>query len=224
MATSQNPSIGKDSSGSRKFLSQDFPYIRKAVIALAGALLASAAMMGSSSYILTQQKKAKNQAQAQNSQSRERYAQTEKENQEIHEFQPKYLQMLENGLVGNEQRLHWIEKIKTIQKQRGLLAITYEIFPQQIFQLDPAVQTGELELRGSRMRLSMDMLHELDLFSFLEDLKQGEPNQPVECAIKPVQALARDALAPRLSAECTLYWITLGPRAVADGTKPGGQQ
>lgn len=230
MATAQpanskpGQATSKDAARPATFYQKDFPYIRRAAITLAACLAFSASLVGASVYLLKLQQNAKANAHTQNAQAREKYARAETDKHEITDAQPRYLQLVTRGFVGEERRLNWIERIKAIQKTRKLLPITYEIFPQQVFQIEDTTITGELELRGSRMVLTMDLLHELDLLNFLDELKAGEYYVPTECSIKPPQSNLLSALAPRLSAECTLYWITLGARAPSgDGSQPAAR-
>lgn len=215
---------GKDVPRPATFYRKDFPYIRRASITFAACLVFAASLIGASMYLLKLQQSAKTQAQTQNSQAREKYASAETDKHEITDSQPRYLQLVTRGFVGEERRLNWIERIKAIQKNRKLLPISYEIFPQQVFQLDDPAYTGELELRGSRMLLAMDLLHEIDLVHFLADLKEGEFYVPTECTIMPPLSSTLTALTPRLSAECTVYWITLGARAPSGDAAQQGSQ
>jgi hypothetical protein len=89
------------------------------------------------------------------------------------------------------------------------LPITYEIAPQQVFQISPEISTGELELRGSKMKLQMELLHEGDLLNFLDDLKTKGLYTVQDCTLKRINTIAETPLSPRLAAECNLYWLTI---------------
>lgn len=212
-AAKADPAGAKTSRAPRTFMHNDFPYIRKASMTLASCALAGAALIGGSTYILSSLKNTKNQVQGELSQAREQLRQAELEKNEIRDFQPKYVRLVQRGFVGEEKRLDWVEHIRHIQESRRLLPLTYEISAQQPFQLDPSIQTGELELRGSRMQLHMDLLHEMDLLNFLTDLKSRGYFAVQECTIGPTDTRHNEPLAPRLKADCALQWITMGPRA-----------
>lgn len=232
MAQKPPPPAGKTGTAPAKevprpysFMQDDFPYIRKASIALAACLAISVALAGGSTYLLARQKNIQRQNQGLNNQANEKYTQAENQKREVRDFQPKYVQLVARGFVGEEKRLDWIESIKKIQETRKLLPIEYEIFPQQPFQVDASLQTGELELRGSRMQLSIQLLHEMDLLHFLQDLKTMQTYALNDCTIKLPVAPQNEALSARLTAECSLYWITLGQHNAngTDSTKPAGQ-
>ncbi|OFJ47202.1 hypothetical protein BA896_015270 [Janthinobacterium lividum] len=67
-----------------------------------------------------------------------------------------------SGLIGEENRLAWIDTMRRSQEQRKLLPISYDISPQQGLQVPSSMVMGQYRLRGSRMRLRMDLLHEMD--------------------------------------------------------------
>ncbi|MHB8167113.1 MAG: hypothetical protein ACYDDT_10130, partial [Sulfuricella sp.] len=209
----QDPSKDKNAPAERSFMKDDFPPIRKALIVLVASLLSSAALVVAGRAILIQQQDGMNQAQAQRSDALNKRRQSENDKQEIHDYQPKYLRLRERGFVGEEKRLDWMEQIKHIRESRKLFPITYEISAQQVFQVGPEVSLGSLELRGSKIKLQMGLLHEGDLFNFLDDLSSKGFYTVQECTIKRTGGVPENSLSPRLTAECTLYWLTLGERA-----------
>ena len=210
----------KDPALPRSFFRDDFPLIRKASILLAASIAASAALIAGSGFLLSRQQASRTVAQAHLAQAQGQYKQAEDEKNEIRDFQPRFEQLVRRGFVGEENRLDTVEHIRHIQEGRKLSPITYEISPQQAFQGDPSVQTGELELRGSRITLRMGLLHEMDLFNFLSDLGTYGLFAPQSCNLTTVDSASDLKLAPHLRGECTLYWVTMGRRAAAEGDAP----
>lgn len=207
----QNQAKEKKLPAERSFMKDDFPLIRKALIVLIISLMSNAALVGTGRAILAQQQDSKNQAQAQRGDALNKRRQAESDKQEIHDYQPRFMTLLERGFVGEERRLDWIEHIQHIRESRLLLPITYEISAQQAFQVDPEVPIGALELRGSKMKLQMDLLHEGDLLNFLDDLKHKGFYTVQECKIKRAGTESESGHLP-LAAECVIYWLTLGER------------
>ncbi|MES2117408.1 MAG: hypothetical protein V4578_19765 [Pseudomonadota bacterium] len=154
-----------------------------------------------------------------------RYAYADNEKRDIRAFQPQFTALRARGLVGEENRLAWLDAIRHIQEERGLLPISYDIAPQQPVAPDPAVATGDYQLRASRVTVRMDMLHELDLFNFLEDLRARGYFAVQDCGLKRLNNAAgqTDAPTPTVSAECTLNWLTLLPAAPGGGAPAGGK-
>lgn len=202
----------KNAPAERSFMKDDFPLIRKALIVLVASLLSCAALVGAGNALLIKQQDGMNQAQAQRSDALNKRRQAENDKQEIQDYQPKYQRLREHGFVGEERRLDWMEHIKHIRESRNLFPISYEISAQQVFQVGPEVSIGNLELRGSKIKLQMDLLHEGDLLNFLDDLKLKGFYTAQECTVKRAGAVLENSQSPRLTAECTLYWPTLGER------------
>jgi len=216
----QGPAKDKKAPAERSFMKNDFPLIRKALIVLIASLLSSAALVGAGSALLTKQQEGMNQAQAQLSDALNKRRQAENDQQEIQDYQPKYLTLRAKGFVGEEKRLDWMEQIKAIRESRKLLPITYEISARQVFQVDPGVSIGNLELRGSKIKLQMDLLHEGDLLNLLDDLKHKGFYTAQECTVKRVGTEPVNSQSPRLTAECALYWLSLGERTGSHGEAP----
>ncbi|MEV4781019.1 hypothetical protein [Burkholderia sp. LMU1-1-1.1] len=143
-----------------------------------------------------------------------RYAHVDNEKRDIRNFQQRYIELRERGLIGEEKRLEWVDAIRQTQEQRKLLPLSYEIDPQQPVRLESALDLGEYQLQGSRMRLHMELLHEMDLFDFLGDLRERSFFAVQDCSIKRlgvVAGAAGAAAGPTLGADCTLNWITMAP-------------
>lgn len=160
------------------------------------------------------------QAQSELREVQGKYRAAENEKSEIRDYQPKYVQLVRRGFVGEERRLDVIEHVRNIQESRKFLPITYEISPQQALQIDPSMQTGDLELRGSKLVVRMGLLHELDLITFLTDLSGKGIFSPQACSFKPSVSAKISLLSANLQGECTLYWLTMGRRAAAEGEPP----
>ncbi|MFP5393019.1 MAG: hypothetical protein ACLGI6_15970, partial [Gammaproteobacteria bacterium] len=121
------------------------------------------------------------------------------------------------GLIGNENRLAWIEAIRRIQQNRKLVSASYEIEPQQAIAAEPPLVFGKYQLRGSRMRVELGMVHELDMFNFIDDLRTVGLFTVQDCEIKRNDVPAEAVGIARFTATCTLVWLTLGgaPQAAA---------
>lgn len=202
----------KSASVEHSFVKDDFPLIRKAFIVLIASLLLSAALVGAGRTLRLKQQDDMTQAQVQRNDANNKLRQAENDKQEIRDYQPRFVTLRERGFVGEERRLDWIEHIQHIRESRKLLPITYEVSARQVFQVGPEVTLGNLELRGSKMKLQMGLLHEGDLLNFLDDLKHKGFYTVQECKVKRAGAEPESAHLP-LAAECVIYWLTLGERA-----------
>ncbi len=192
---------------------REFALIRLAVVSCAGAIGIGVAAVFASTWYLQDATDSKRQAQQQRDAAYLRFAHVESEKQEIRTFQPQFVVLRDKGLVGEENRLNWVDQIRLIQEQRHLPPLSYEIEPQLPVRIDGRILLGGYLLRGSRMSLHMDLLHEGDLFNFLEDLRQRSYFTVQECTIKRTGGAQNVPDAPQLSADCMLNWVTLVPEA-----------
>ena len=146
----------------------------------------------------------------------------EAEKQEIRIYEPQFLALRQRGLIGEENRLAWIDAIRQSQERRKLLPISYDISPQQQLQVPTPMATGQYQLRASKMQLHLDLLHEMDLLNLFDDLRQAGYFAVHDCALKRIAGGAAGtganagadagggAASATLSADCSLLWLTLG--------------
>jgi hypothetical protein len=190
---------------------REFALIRLAVVTLAGSLGIGVAAVFASGWYLHDASENKAQAQQSRDAAYTRFAHVENEKQDIRTFQPQFIQLRSNGLIGEENRLAWVDQIRAIQEQRKLLPLSYEIEPQQPVRMEGRMPLGGYQLRASRMNLHMDLLHEGDLFNFLGDLRERGNFAVQECMIKRTGGAENVPNAPTLVADCKLNWLTLQP-------------
>jgi hypothetical protein len=203
---------------------REFALIRLAVVSCAGAIGIGVAAVFASTWYLRDATEAKQQAQQSRDAAYNRFAHVENEKQEIRTFQPQFVVLRDKGLIGEENRLNWVDQIRQIQEQRRLPPLSYEIEPQQPVRMDGRMPLGGYLLRSSRMSLHMDLLHEGDLFNFLEDLRQRSYFAVQECTLKRTGGAQNLPNAPQLAADCKLNWVTLIPQAtVKAGQKKKGK-
>lgn len=117
------------------------------------------------------------------------------------------------GVIGEEQRLEWVELLKDIRDKRRLLDLQYEIAPQRL--LDSGSGNG-FSFYASTMTTQLKLLHEEDLLHFLDDLRQQARAliQIKSCRVERLpRNLSENATPAQLQAECRIDWITLRERS-----------
>ncbi|EZP36540.1 hypothetical protein [Janthinobacterium lividum] len=198
--------------------------IRRALLCFTLTMLASLVLLSLSIAYREREAQQLDLAQRTRSAAAMLFNHVEAEKQEIRAYEPRFLALRQRGLIGEENRLAWIDAIRRSQEQRKLLPISYDISPQQGLQVPLPMVMGQYHLRGSRMRLQMDLLHEMDLLNLLDDLRQAGYFAVQDCTLKrhatagagpgTGNAIATGAMAPALGAECELLWLTLGSTPV----------
>lgn len=197
---------------------REFALIRLATVICAGAFGIGISSVFASNWWLHDALDARQAAQQSRDAAYSRFIHVEGEKQDIRTFQPQFLALRSRGLIGEENRLDWVDQIRQIQEQRHLLPLSFEIAPQQPVKLEAQAPRSDYVLRASRMNLHMDLLHEGDLFNFFEDLRQRGYFAVQDCTLKRAQAAQNVANSPTVAADCQLNWLTLAPVAALNTT------
>jgi len=139
-------------------------------------------------------------------------------NQIIDEFENNFLNLVNQGVVGAENRLSWFETIQNTAKKRGMPSVKYSISTQESLK----EENLKREYRGidvfkSVMTLDIKMGHEGDLFALLNDLNKADGLYAIDrCDIEKVSKKTVDS-ENNMKAYCELGWYTFrSTRAVRD--------
>ena len=129
------------------------------------------------------------------------------EEAEIKQKSALFSRLQQRGMIGEEQRLDWVELLKSIRERRHLLDLRYEIAPQRALDTQPG---GALSFHASTMKIELKLLHEEDLTRLLGDLRQqaGPLIQVKSCKVSRLPRASGDSAA-QLQAACQIDWITL---------------
>jgi hypothetical protein len=140
-----------------------------------------------------------------------RYLAVDDEERLIATHLPQYRALEQQGVIGEEHRLAWAEALRSVSAKLGLPTMRYEIQPQKEHQYPGAPSLGRLKLYASPMRLSLGLLHEDDLFRFLDALAAEALGRfSVErCALRRSGPLQADPSKANLEAECEVLWLTM---------------
>lgn len=114
------------------------------------------------------------------------------------------------GVIGEEQRLDWVELLKDIRDKRRLLDLQYEISPQRALDANP---NGGFNFYASPMKLQLKLLHEEDLTRLIDDLRSQAKAliQVRSCNVSrlPRNSGERGNDPAQLQADCQIDWVTV---------------
>jgi len=148
---------------------------------------------------------------AERAQNSERLLRIADEEREVKEKIAVYRQLTNLGVLGRERRLEWADAIKRIRAERGLIDLRYRVEPQKPLASIPA-KPGTVDFYSSSMKVRLALLHEEDLFGFLNDLRaSGNAYYSVRDCTLSRTGVAPTApnLAARVNAECDIDLITV---------------
>ena len=197
-----------------KFSKADFPLMRRSILALAASLAISVVVLYSSSEYAEKTQRDLRNAQNMLNDARNRLtaANEDKENMAI--YAEEYGTLSENKIIGDDQRLDWMEGLEKLRRQNRVTDFRYNIAPQKIYIPQPPIDSGNFDIRYSEMKLQFDLLHEAQLVNFFTALRsQIKGHYHLEgCALQRTAADTATATSTHLKAECSGGWITLKNR------------
>ncbi len=186
---------------------EDLPLVRSALLTLAATALVVAGAVWGSAHLQDRMGQDLDEARQQLDDARAQLRQANQEGEDIRRYRARYEALLDRGLIGEEKRLDWIDAIGRVKDRRKLFEIDYQISAQRPVAVDGLMPQGELELRSSRMKVDLPLLHEGDLLNLLDDLAARGKGLFV---IQGCEILRGEG-ATGLKADCSLDWLTLKP-------------
>ena len=198
-----------------KLSKSDFPLMRLSILALAASVAISAVVLYSSGQYAekTQRDLRNTQNMLNDARNRLTAANEDKENMSI--YADEYGTLIERKIIGDDQRLDWMEGMEKLRQQNRVTDFRYNIAPQKIYAPQPPVDSGNFDIHYSEMKLQFDLLHEGQLLNFFAALRnQIKGHYQLEsCALQRVaDGNTATATSTHLKAECSGGWITLKNR------------
>lgn len=121
-----------------------------------------------------------------------------------------FADLVNRGMLKEENRLDFIERLEQLRGQFRLAGLDYEISPQRPLALSGSRVFNTVDVLASRVKLKMLALHEGDLLGFVNAVdRPAKGFQHIEhCEIRRLDVAAGSAL-PRVEGECLLDWISI---------------
>lgn len=196
-----------------KFSRSDFAPMQWSLLVIGiVALIGAAFVYGNGRYAAQVQNDWHN-AQAKLSDARRQLASAQEDSQNMATYAEKYAGLASRGIIGEGQRLDWMEGLERLRKQHLVDSFRYQIAPQKAFVPTPPIDTGDFDIQYSEMTMEFDLLHEGQLVNFFSALaKQNKGHFLLEsCSLKR-QGPGEEGTDGGLGAECRGGWITLKNR------------
>lgn len=199
---------------------EDMKVLRLPLAVLCAALLAAAAA-GYYTHTLVEKARAalaRQKSELQTAQTRMRQSGDERDT--IVKYVDRYRELVRLGFAGDEQRINWLDALRSVNAGVGLFGISYQIGVQH-----PYAHAGELDPGGvaifeSIMELDMGLLHEGDLLRFLDGLRAQRVGlfQIRDCSLTRSERSENLRNQASIAAKCNLSWLTARPGS----TPPAG--
>ena len=128
----------------------------------------------------------------------------------IDRYHESYRQFHEQGFVGIESRLDWVEALRVSTGRLTLPSLSYAIAPQLdvAAPVRSALAADDVAVHMSRLELEMGLVHEFDLLRFVDVLQNAAPGvmRVERCGLKWQNEHGATAAAARanIAANCSL--------------------
>lgn len=193
----------------------DLPHYQWGLLALAATLLVGGTAVALSQGLLSKAETSHATAQKQLSDARKNLAAAQDDRANMANYAEEYALLLKHNIIGNEQRLDWIDGLESLRKQNVVLGFKYTIDPQKPYKSPTAVDSGNFTINASEMKLSLDLLHEGQLVNFFNALHNNIKGLFLldGCVIERLDKTGNiPGLSAQLKAECHGEWLTLKNR------------
>lgn len=155
-------------------------------------------------------------------QARHRLARVDEEQRIIERYGPAYRVLVEQGIVGAEQRVNWLDALRLASQATRGFGVDYQVSGKESGQVGAAVKldAGAYAAEQSTMKLRLRLLHEGDLLAFFDALDQQRAGLHLlqDCSLQRTSSGPFSArFEPKLLAECNLIWVTLDDRPLKGG-------
>jgi hypothetical protein len=195
---------------------EDFDALRTPLIALAVTLVIAAGSILYSGSLLDDARRLLAQRETQLKDARLRIQNAGEEKEMISRYVAAYQQLARAGFVGEEQRINWLDSLRTANEQAHIFGVEYDIGAQRPYAYAAEFNPGQLQLNESVMQIRFRLLHEEDLPRFFDALSRSSGgfftiDRCVMRRLRPGEGDRAAAMQQNLSAECDVRWLTTRP-------------
>ena len=199
----------------------DLSHIKWSLLAFLLTLCAGSATIVASKNFMARSQHDQSNAKDQLVKARSQLTTALQDRENMKTYMLEYGNLLERNIIGNNQRLDWVEGMDKLRKQNLVLGFKYAITPQKIYVADPALDSGNFQLNASDMTLQLDLLHEGQLTAFFDAMRTDIDGWFIldHCSLERSPAAAGDGMnlpapstIPLLKADCSGEWLTLNQR------------
>jgi len=140
-----------------------------------------------------------------------------KNNQILVQHEDTFKKLKEDFVIGDENRLSWVEVVQKVADSRRISSVKYEIASQVLLDKNALdIKDAGIDVYKSVMSLEMKFIHEGDLFVMLNALREEAKGLVAvdKCDVELINKDLNDGLigqdvTDNMRAYCELSWYTL---------------
>lgn len=195
------------------FSTDDLGEIKWSLLACLLSGVVAVGLINYSADIQQKSLKALQQAQRQLNAARDQLLTAQNDQENMSSYQMEYDALVAQKVIGNEQRLDWIEGLEQLRRQNLLPDFRYTIAPQSAYSPNPPLNAGNFALSLSPMTMELDLLHEGQLLNFLGALSRQMPGWFLldKCTLTRSDGSQNGSV--KLKAQCAGGWFTMKNRS-----------
>lgn len=189
----------------------DWGFLRQGMLLPAFCLLFGAALWGTTTIYRT---RLDNTLES----GRQELASIEQERNELisrrkarEQFAATYRQLTASSIVGPDQRLQWVQALRSSAESLGLPYLRYTTGPQEVFTAPYLMAGISAPVFDSPMDLQLGLVHEVDLLRLLDKLATSPGLFHVRsCKLERLEHnTAAESNQANLSGSCQLAWFSI---------------
>jgi hypothetical protein len=199
---------------------RDIPALGQPLIVFGAILALGAAGVVYTGKLIKQGRADLATAQVQLKEANERVARSGEEVDTLRRYIGPYRQLEQIGIVGEEQRLNWIDALRVANIDAQLYGVDYEVGSQMPYSFAEEVNAGGLAVQQSMMKVKLGLLYETDLLTFFGVLAEQNVGAFAvnQCSLQRLTSdVYKPVNQPTLRAECDVAWVTIPPPAAPEG-------
>ena len=190
----------------------DWQVLKLSISMFCVCLLIAGSMIGASHYFSSEMEKQFKQNKQLFQSITTRYLDIDREEQLLLDYYPRFVSLYNDGIIGKEKRLNWIEALRQSGESINVPSLRYSIESQAEYSPSYNVDYNGFKLYSSQMQLVLGLLHEGDLFNLLTELTKNAKGFFTinECMIRSKgNEIIFEKDTVNVDTVCTMQWITI---------------
>jgi len=130
----------------------------------------------------------------------------------INEYLNEFQELTAKNVIGQEDRLNWIETLQNSSNEFLIPLLKYKIDSRSRYEVSQFLNSAVgVSLFRTEMVLSMELLHEADFLNLFDELAQKAQGlfSIQECNIKALNSGKDLSYVFNLQGRCSLFWYTI---------------
>lgn len=195
----------------------DFNYLRKSLLIFVFSLIVSLSILLVVGQRYQQLHQQSEQAQQAYQQSQRAYHQAYANRTLYERYLSRYIDYVDAGFIGAEQRLDWVEQLQSFSTAARLAFLRYDIAPREAVSSliinQEIINPQTITIYQSAMQINLGLQHELDLQRLLMHLQQAKGLYNIQSCQLTANSLNPPVFQTQanISAQCQLNWYTIQP-------------